>query len=564
MMILRVDMTNQKISKEELPDQYRGLGGRALSAAIISSEVPSDCDPLGTENRLIFAPGYLTGTTLVNTGRLSIGAKSPLTGGIKESNVGGTMAYALARHGIRAVIVEGAAPVAAAFLLRVPADASVALVPAAEYKGMRNYALAEKLLAEFGSKNSISLIGPAGEMCLSSASIQTTDTKGHPSRSAGRGGLGAVMGAKGLKALVVSKEGKSTREVADQAAFKEMAKPFAAAIKNDGWSGRVLPEFGTASIVANTNAQGALPTLNATRGSFDGADKISGETMAQTIRSRGGGKTTFKGCSQCVIDCSNVYVDEAGSPITSALEYETIWAMGAMIGNDDLDAVARLDFLCDDIGVDTMNTGTALAVAMDAGYTSFGDAAGAIEMVAQIASGTELGRVLGNGPVAVGRHFGHPRVPVVKGQSIAGYDPRAMPGMGVTYATSPMGADHTAGFVGADSSTPTTALVQASQSAQVHMAALDSMGVCLFAQSGGLERLFGAIAAIRGEPFGHQDWEDIGSQCLAAERQFNRRAGLTREDDRLPQMFSNEDLPPHHRSVSLSDKELDGTLAPFG
>jgi len=257
-------------------------------------------------------------------------------------------------------------------------------------------------------------------------------------------------------------------------------------------------------------------------------------------------------------------VDEAGSPITSALEYETIWAMGAMIGNDDLDAVARLDFLCDDIGVDTMNTGTALAVAMDAGYTSFGDAAGAIEMVAQIASGTELGRVLGNGPVAVGRHFGHPRVPVVKGQSIAGYDPRAMPGMGVTYATSPMGADHTAGFVGADSSTPTTALVQASQSAQVHMAALDSMGVCLFAQSGGLERLFGAIAAIRGEPFGHQDWEDIGSQCLAAERQFNRRAGLTREDDRLPQMFSNEDLPPHHRSVSLSDKELDGTLAPFG
>lgn len=561
-MIVRVNMTSQKISQEEIPDQYRGLGGRALSAAIIASEVPGGCDPLGAENRLIFAPGYLTGTTLVNTGRLSIGAKSPLTGGIKESNVGGTMAYALARHGIRAVIVEGAAPADTPFLIRVHADSRVTFVSAAECKGMRNYALAEKLLAKYGSKNSISSIGPAGEMCLASASIQATDPKGDPSRSAGRGGLGAVMGAKGLKALVVSKEGKATREIADPAAFKELTKQFAAAIKNDGWSGRVLPEFGTASILANTNAQGALPTLNATRGSFDGADKISGETMAQTIRSRGG-KTTFKGCSQCVIDCSNVYVDEAGTALTSALEYETIWAMGAMIGNDDLDAVARLDFLCDDIGLDTMNTGTALAVAMDAGYKSFGDAAAAIEMVTEIARGTELGRVLGNGPAAVGQHFGHPRVPAVKRQSIAGYDPRAMPGMGVTYATSPMGADHTAGFVGADSTTPTTALVQASQSAQVHMAALDSMGVCLFAQSGGLERLFDAIAAIRGEPFGHPEWKDIGGRCLAAERQFNRRAGLTREDDRLPRMFSEEKLPPYHSGISFSTEELDTTLAPF-
>ncbi len=561
-MILRVNMTTRHISTEDVPDPYRGLGGRALTSAIIQAEVPGDSAPLGAENRLIFAPGYLTGTPLVNTGRLSIGGKSPLTGGIKESNVGGTMAYALARLGIRAIIVEGAAPADSLFFLRVHADASAELIEAVEYKGMRNYALAEKLLAAYGPKQSISSIGPAGEMQLASASIQTTDTKGHPSRSAGRGGLGAVMGAKGLKALVVSKAGRTARPIADPETFKAITKAFASAIKHDGWSGRVLPEFGTASIVANSNAQGALPTLNATRGSFDGADKISGETMAATIQARGG-QTTHKGCSQCVIDCSNIYVDKAGDPITSALEYETIWAMGAMIGNDDLDAVARLDFLCDDIGLDTMNTGTALAVAMDAGYKPFGDAAAAIEMVEEIAGGTPFGQVLGNGPAAVGRHLKHDRVPAVKGQSIAGYDPRAMPGMGVTYATSPMGADHTAGFVGGDSHTSTADLVQASQSAQVHMAALDSMGVCLFAQSGGLDRVFQAIAAIRGEPFGHREWQNIGIRCLTAERQFNRSAGLTSKDDRLPALFLNEALPPYHDGVSIRAEELDTTLAPF-
>lgn len=285
--------------------------------------------------------------------------------------------------------------------------------------------------------------------------------------------------------------------------------------------------------------------------------------MAETIRTRGG-KTAQKGCSQCIINCSNVYVDEASNPITSALEYETIWAMGAMIGNDDLDAIARLDFLCDDIGLDTMNTGTAIAVAMDAGYKSFGDATGAIEMVEEIAKGTDLGKIIGNGPGAVGKHFDHPRVPAVKGQSIAGYDPRAMPGMGITYATSTMGADHTAGFVGSGVSTPTSSLVRASQSAQVHTAAIDSMGLCMFAQSGGMDKLFGAISAIKGRPFGYEEWQEIGISCLNAEMEFNRRAGLTTEDDRLPPMFYEERLLPYHDALSFTHEDLDATLAPFG
>ena len=347
--------------------------------------------------------------------------------------------------------------------------------------------------------------------------------------------------------------------MADVEGFMEVSKRFAAAVKRDGWSGRVLPEYGTASILANTDASGALPTRNATQGSFEGAEKINGDTMADTIKARGG-KTTHKGCSQCIINCSNVYVDASGKPITAALEYETLWAMGAMTGIDDLDAIARLDFLCDDIGLDTMNTGVALAVAMDAGVIRFGDAQAAIDMVASVAQGTKMGRVVGHGPDAVGRHLNHPRVPAIKGQSIAGYDPRAMPGMGVTYATSPMGGDHTAGFVGAASGSIDT-LRNASQSSQVHMAATDSMGLCMFAQSGGMANLFRAVSALVGKPFDSQAWHQLGTSILTAEIDFNRRAGLTGKNDRLPAMFHQEPLSPHYGTVPYPENDLHGTFA---
>jgi aldehyde:ferredoxin oxidoreductase len=347
--------------------------------------------------------------------------------------------------------------------------------------------------------------------------------------------------------------------MADAEGFREVSKRFAAAIKRDGWSGSVLPEYGTASILANTDASGALPTRNARQGSFDGADKINGDAVAHTIRQRGG-KTTHKGCSQCIINCSNVYVDASGEPITSALEYETLWAMGAMTGIDDLDAIARLDFLCDDIGLDTMNTGVALAVAMDAGILQFGNAQAAIEMVASVAQGTKMGRLIGHGPETVGCHLKHSRVPTIKGQSIAGYDPRAMPGMGVTYATSPMGGDHTAGFVGGAGGS-IDRLRNASKSSQVHMAAVDSMGLCMFAQSGGMDNLFRGISAMVGKPFDSQAWKQLGTSILTAEIDFNRRAGLTGKDDRLPEMFHNESLSPHYGTVPYPEKDLHGTFA---
>ncbi|KJS00573.1 MAG: aldehyde:ferredoxin oxidoreductase [Desulfobulbaceae bacterium BRH_c16a] len=571
MQFLRINMTDLTI-RTETADKYTNLGGRALTSTFIAEEVPAQCDPLGTENKLIFAPGYFTGTSLVNTGRLSVGAKSPLTGTIKESNVGGTVAFSLARLGIGAVIIEGQST-AGPYFLEIDRDGSARLTEAGEYKGMRTYALVDALRQIHGDRKSITCIGPAGDMQLLAASIQSTDLDGRPCRAAGRGGLGAVMGAKGLKAIIVDRSGAVETVCAEPEPFRKAAKAYAKAVKADEFSGKILPEFGTAVLAEAINSAGAFPTRNARTGQFEEIEKISGETMAELIKSRGG-QTTHKGCSQCIIDCSNVFVDKQGQYVTSSLEYETIWSMGGMIGNGDLDNIARLDFLCDDIGLDTMSTGVAIGVAMDAGYRQFGDGAAAIELVEEVAKGSDIGRVIGNGPDAVGRHFNHDRVPTVKGQSIAAYDPRAIQGMAVTYATSTMGADHTAGWVvaqnleafgGTIDPLGAEGQVELSRNAQIHMAAVDSAGICDFAQSGlatpeGMENVCRMFQAKSGRPFTQQDWTELGQQVMKTERKFNREAGFTAKNDRLPKMFYTEPLAPYNAVVQVGDEEMDSTF----
>jgi aldehyde:ferredoxin oxidoreductase len=570
MKIIRVNMDKKSIAVEDVPQEYAGLGGRGLTSIMVNTEVPPKCDPLGPENKLIIAPGLLSGTTLVNTSRISIGAKSPLTGGIKESNAGGTVAAALGHLGITAVVIEGQAKDLS--ILRIDGNGEASLVPAEEYKGMRTYGLVEKLLDTYGKKNSVLCIGPAGENKLTVASIQSSDIDGRPCRAAGRGGLGAVMGAKGIKAVVVDQGGKSADAIADPEAFKEASKAVVTFIKEDHMSGNVMPALGTAGLVAPVNSMGAFPSYNATKGVLEGWEKISGEAMAELIKARGG-NTTHVGCAQCIVHCSNEFVDKDGKYVTSSLEYETIWSMGGMSGVADLDTIAKLDFLCDDIGVDTMSTGVAVAVAMDAGYKPFGDAKAAIEMVEEIGKGTDFGKVLGNGPAAVGKHFNHARVPVVKNQSIAAYDPRGMLGNGVTFATSPMGADHTAGnLVGAylqqmlDPLKP-EGQVEASRGIQIVNAAFDCTGLCFMAYVALLspeagEAFLKVLNAKLGTQLGPDDFPGgMGVRVLMAEREFNRKAGFTKEDDRLPKFFYEEPLPPHNKVFSISDEELDSTLA---
>ena len=570
MKFLRVDMTNKAVRFEQVPQPYLGLGGRGLTSIMINAEVPPKCDPLGLENKLFFAPGFLSGTSLVNTSRISIGAKSPLTHTIKESNAGGTIAAALGHLGISAIVVEGRAAKGELFLLWIDEKGEAALLPAQEYKGMRTYALVEKLIQTYGDKTAIMCIGPAGEYRLTAASIQVSDIDGRPCRAAGRGGLGAVMGAKGLKAIIVDQRGNSPDALADPETFKEAAKVLAKAIKDHPFSGQLLPNLGTAGMVAPVNAMGAFPSYNATKGVMEGWEKISGETMTRIIKERGG-NPSHMGCAQCIVHCSNVYVDKQGKYMTSSLEYETIWSMGGMTGIDDLDTIARLDFLCDDLGLDTMSTGVALAVAMDAGYKKFGDGQAALQMLEEIAQGTELGKVLGNGPAAVGKHFNHHRVPVVKGQSIAAYDPRAMQGNGVTYATSPMGADHTAGnIVGQYMAKRLDPLkpegqVEASRNAQIAMAAVDCTGLCLMASvvvttpEGG-EAFLKAMNAKFGSQLGPEAIPQMGIRVLQAEREFNRKAGFTNKDDRLPEFFYKEPLPPHNTVFVVPDEDMDSTF----
>jgi aldehyde:ferredoxin oxidoreductase len=570
MKFLKVNMSSKTIAVEDVPQQYLGLGGRGLTSILINNEVPAQCHPLSPENKLIFAPGLLSGTNLVNTSRISVGAKSPLTGTIKESNAGGTIAAALGHLGITAIIVEGQAAEGELFLLRIDEQGNASLLPAQEYRGMRTYALTEKLLQTYGAKTSVMCIGPAGEYRLQAASIQASDIDGRPCRSAGRGGLGAVMGAKGLKALVVDQRGNNTDALADPETFKEAAKAYAQAVKDHPFSGQLLPNLGTAGLVAIINSLGAFPSNNARKGVMEGWEKISGETMAQVIKERGG-NPSHMGCAQCIVHCSNVYVDKEGQYLTSSLEYETIWANGGMTGIDDLDTVARLDFLCDDIGLDTMSTGVAMAVAMDAGYRKFGDSQAALQMVEEVAQGTEFGKILGNGPAAVGKHFGHTRIPVIKGQSVAAYDPRAMQGNAVTYATSPMGGDHTAGLVLGEylgqvlDPLKAEGQVEASRNNQIAMAAVDCTGLCLLA-SFALATPEGGAAFIRAmnAKFGTQLTPEaipqLGIRVLQAEREFNQKAGFTNKDDRLPEFYYKEPLPPHNTVVVISAEEMDSTF----
>ncbi len=570
MKFVKVNMSTKDVSVEDVSSDYLGLGGRGLTSIMINAEVTAACDPLGPENKLIFAPGSLSGTPLVNTSRISIGAKSPLTGTIKESNAGGTLAADLAHLGITAVVVEGQAPTGELYILRIDKQGQANLISAQEYKGMRTYALAEKIFEAYGEKQAVACIGPAGELNLKSASIQVTDVDRRPCRAAGRGGLGAVMGAKGLKALIVEKGGESPDAIADPEAFKSATKAVVKAIKAHPMSGGMMPALGTAGLVAPVNSMGAFPSYNARKGVLDGWEKISGEAMAELIQKRGG-NTSHMGCAQCIVHCSNEFVDADGRYVTSSLEYETIWATGGMTGIDDLDTIAKLDYLCDDIGVDTMNTGVAVAVALDSGYKEFGDRQAVIDMVEEIALGTDFGKILGNGPVSVGQHFNNPRVPAVKGQSIAAYDPRAMQGNGVTYATCPMGADHTAGNVVGEYLMQTIdplkpeGQVEVSRNLQIGIAAVDCTGMCFMAavalaDGEGGEAFLNAINAKFGTQLGPDDVGALGIRVLTAERDFNRRAGFTQKDDRLPEFFYKEPLPPHNTVFSISDAEMDTTF----
>lgn len=567
--VCRVNMTDLSVEFGEIPPELLKFGGRGFTSSIISKEVPPRCDPLSAENKIVFACGLLAGTAASTSGRISVGTKSPLTGGIKESNAGGTAGQALGRLGIRGIIVEGA-PKEGTYVLAVDANGA-RLERRNDLRLARSYAAVAKLHESYGEKVSIILIGPAGEMRLKAASVIITDPEGRPTRHCGRGGTGAVMGSKGLKAIVLDTSGAKGPKMGDLREFGKHAGLFAETLLEHPVSGKALPAYGTNVLANIINEAGAYPTRNFTSGVFEGTEKVSGETMRDIMIARGGRPTHY--CQHgCVIRCSNIYVDRKGKHLASGLEYESIWANGANCGIADLDVIARLDHLYDELGIDSIETGVALGVAMHMGVIPFGDGEGAIRLVEGITAGDGLSRALGNGAQATGEYLKCDHVPVVKGQGLPAYDPRGIKGMGVTYATSPMGADHTAGYAvatnilecgGSLDPLAVAGQVDLSRKLQIATGAIDSVGVCLFIAFAALDNpdtlksLVGMINAKYGWEMTIDDLMDIGKEVLRRERGFNEKAGFTREHDRLPEFFRREALHPHNHVFDISGEELD-------
>ncbi len=571
--MLRVNMDDIITKFEEIPEPYQGLGGRALTSAVVSAEVEPTCNPIGPMNKLVFATGLLGGTNCANSGRISVGAKSPLTGGIKESNSGGMSGAHLGQLDIMGIIVEGQPEAGKWYKLIVKAG-SAELEPADDLAGLGNYDTVEKLKEQYGEKVSFATIGQAGGAMLSGASVAFSDREQRPTRHAGRGGMGAVMGSKGLKAIVIDPSEGKRPVLADPEAFKAAAKQFAKYITDHPVTSEGLTNYGTNVLINILNEAGGLPTRNFSVGHFEGAEKVSGETLNEITQKRGG--TVAHGCmAGCIIRCSGIYVNEGGKYVSKWPEYETVWAWGPNCGIDDLDVIADLDYMCDDFGIDTIETGCAMAVAMEAGLLEFGDGPGAKKLLAEVGELTPMGRILASGTKAVGQMFGVARVPVVKGQSLPAYDPRAVKGIGVTYATTPMGADHTAGYsvsanilsVGGEvDPLKPHGQSELSRGLQIATAAVDSAGLCLFVAFPVLDYpdALGEVVKMLNARFGLEltgdDVAGLGQKVLEMELDFNQRAGFNKAMDRLPDFFKREPLRPHSEVFDVPDEELDATL----
>jgi len=561
-MVWRVNVHNQTWKIDPLPDTWQKLGGRALIARILVDEVPGMCEPLGSYNKLVFTPGLLVGHMLSSCDRISVGGKSPLTGGVKEANAGGTTGLQMAFLGIRALIIEDKPTKKGWWIVHLSKE-GVRFDTADELAGKGVYELAPILLEHYGDKVALALIGIGGEMQLATAGIQNLDKDKIPSRIAARGGLGAVLGSKGIKAIVIDAQGCPKPPIAYPEAFKIAQKAFTKALMDHPQTA-VYRDYGTAAMARMCDGFGALPTRNFSVGHFEHVDKISGETLRETILERDGVGTPSHACMPgCTIRCSNNYADKSGQSIVSPLEYETIGLMGSNLGIGDLDIIGQMNREVNDLGLDSIDIGAALGVAAEAGLMEFGDGPAALKLISEIRNGTPLGRILGMGASVTGKVLGIEHVPAVKGQAMSAYEPRAIKGTGVTYATSPQGADHTSGLTiraKVDHLDP-KGQADLSRTIQINMAGYDTLGACIFAGNGfasAPEAIRDLLNARYGWDVGSDILQVLGKASLKLEREFNRLAGFTSGDDRLPEWMTREPLAPLNAIFDVAEEDLDG------
>ncbi len=569
--IYRVRMSDLSYSVEDVPQEWLGLGGRGLTSTIVAAEVDPECHPLGPNNKMVFAPGLLSGTAASNSGRTSLGAKSPLTGGIKESNSGGTSAGIMAKLGVKALIIEGLPQDDDTFYHIHVSKEKVEIEPIPDLVGKENFEVLDTMLERYGKKVAVFSIGTPGEQKMLISNISVKDPQGKI-RSLGRGGLGAVMGSKKIKVITIDAGDSRETSLADAAKFRAANKAFTKALQDNPISGEGLPAFGTDVLINIINEAGGLPTENFRYGTSINAEEISGEHVAENIEARGG-KTTHGCHAGCVIQCSQVYNDKDGNYVTSGFEYEMIWAFGANYGIDDIDTIARIDHIMDDIGVDAIETGVTFGVAAEGGMLPFGDSEAVIKILTEdIPNGTPVGRIIGSGTGLVGKLYGVVRVPVVKNQAIPAYEPRAIKGQGITYVTTPMGADHTAGYAVATNILNSgghidplkkEGQVELSRNLQIASAAIDSTGMCIFVAFPALDdptalpALIDMINARFGAELTGDDVTNLGKNILKIEHEFNLAAGLGKADDRIPEFMKYETLPPHDAIWDFTNEEID-------
>ncbi len=556
MKILRVNTSSLETRFEDLPEEWKILGGRGLSAKILTTEIPPDTNPLGPQAKLVIATGPLAGTLAPSCGRLSIGGKSPLTQGIKEANAGGPVGQDLDKLGIRAIIIEGTPKADKYYILSINKDGAQ-LKDGEAYRGMKTYDLADRMRKEYHDKISMISIGPVGERKSRSATIALTDKDGHCSRHAARGGLGAVMSAKGLKAAVIDDQGAPAIAYADRKAFQEALKSWAEVLKKDP-SLAGMSKYGTPGIIVPLRSLGSMPSKNYSSEPTEGFESLAGPSLDKINQER---KGRMDGCMPgCLVRCSVVYNDANGNHLTSSYEYETLALMGTNLGIADPDAVAGFDRICDDLGIDTIELGSALGVAASAGKMEMGNVASALALMDEVEKGTPFGRILADGVVATAKSLGITRIPAFKGQAIPAHDPRVTKATGVTYHTSPMGADHTAG-VSYENPMSNEGQVERSLKVQILNAMQDSLGYCILAAPADKKILITFLKDLINARFGLNVKEDdlinIGRDTLRNELAFNKKAGFIEANDPAPEFVRSEPLAPTQSVFDVPAEELE-------
>jgi aldehyde:ferredoxin oxidoreductase len=552
--ILRVDLTKGKVTREATDPKIARdyLGARGYGGHIIRSEVDPKADALGPKNKLVFAPGPLTGTFAPSAGRFDVVTKGPLNGVLAASNSGGTFGPELKYAGYDALVIEGKSAKPVYLWIR---DGEVEIRDAAAIWGHDTHDTTDLVRAETDEDAKVSCIGPAGEHLALIANIMN-----EMHRAAGRTGVGAVMGAKNLKAVAVLGSGAVT--VADPDGFKAAVMKARQMIQAHPVGGTGLKAYGTDVLVNILNQTGALPTRNFQDGYFPTADKTGGESLAakQLIRP--------KGCFSCIISCGRVTkVDAPGyEGFGEGPEYESAWSFGADCGIDDLDAITKANFLCNEYGLDTISTGSTIACAMelfergiisaddtDGVQLTFGNAAAMVEMVRKTGEGEGFGARLAQGSYRLAESCGHPEYSMTcKKQEMPAYDPRGVQGIGLNYATGNRGGCHVRGYTIAIEVLQNGAVMDphvTDEKAGLGItfqnltAALDSSGACLFSTFGiaGAE-LTEMLAALTGIDFTLDEFMMIGDRVWNQERLWNLAAGMTSADDTLPERLLSEPL----------------------